>query len=500
MITRLADPKKVAASPRQFHELAEKISACITRLCRQPANGGNPFLFALAAPKPHELSDHIPTAATDGKKFYWNPEWLESMTPDQVSTIMLHESYHVLFSHCAPERAGGLNHKIWNLAVDYSVNSVILTDHTQSGRVAKIPRLFDGVLGTPIPLDHYLEWIAGKRDTLPSPGCMADETVYGRSPESMYDQIQKALLSSPRRCKEAAGGCGAMSFDPKTGESVHGPGPYPPENCQVCGEPQDGSGIGYGAGSLDDHMAPAQTKDETMADMMRASEQARAMSGNKDTHSGVPGAIEDLIRAMGRPELSARDIIRGICSAKKVDAGNTNDWKHIRRRPTWIYEKNAAGVYEPRHRHFIPKKTDYVPKWIALLDTSGSMSVEDQAAGMKELKILASDTEGWVVPGDVAVDWSRLKRVRSNADVESFDVKGGGGTEAINPFLAEYHKYVPNPDLIIILSDGYIENVPDNLRPTCDLVVILTDPQLDLKEYRRRMSFGRVCRLKRNDL
>jgi predicted metal-dependent peptidase len=487
-ITRLSDPKNVSASPRQFKDNAEKISSTITRLFRQPENGGNPFLFALAGPKPHELSDEIPTAATDGKKFYWNPGFLESMNPDQVATVMSHESYHVLFFHCSPERAAGLHGPTWNIAVDYVVNGVIEADHQKSGRVKKIPNLWGGVIGVPVTLDMYIEWIDGKRDDLPQPGCFMDLNQHGRSPESIYDQIRKAQFNSPRRCKEATGGCGAMSIDPKTGQSTLGPGPYKPECCQQCGaEPNQC----FGGGSLDSHMPSAQTKDETLGDMMRAADQVKALG-----RGTVPGDIEAALGRLQNPELSARDIIRLAIAQKVADKGNMNDWKRFRRRPSYIYSRNKdTGKMEPVNRLYTPKKYDFNPKISVMVDTSGSMSDDDIVCGVKELQSVCGIAEIRMTPNDTQPHWDKTIKVSQKSDFTNFRVAGRGGTD-FTQYLTELpqQSWYDGCDLVIIITDGDCGTYPKELIPrNADLLWIVTNKR-DFKPVGGRVAQLRPAR------
>ena len=490
-ISRLQDPDGTCKdNPRMLKECQDKISSTLTRLFRQPSNGGNPFLFALSGPKPHFLSrtlgggGKLDTAATDGKNYYWNPEFLSSLSADQAATVMSHESYHVLFFHCAPERAGGMSPSEWNIAVDYIVNGVIETDHDKSGRRAKQPVIWDGPLGQAIPLQHYLEWIDGIRADLPQPGCFADPTCHGRSPESIYDEIRKHQINSPRRCKEHQGGCGAMSLDPKTGLSTV-PLPWEPDACQKCGAKPN---QGFGPGSLDSHMPSGQTRDETLGDMMRAAEQTRAMGRGE-----VPGDIEEALGRLQKPELSARDIIRSAIAQKRLDAGNINDWKHIRRRPTFIHVKDPiTGKWVPKHRLYIPKKHDFKPKWVALMDTSGSMSDDDIANGVKELQIVASIAEGWIVPCDASPYWDSAVKVTSSTDLKRTKVVGRGGT-VFEEFFRDLpkHECGQEIDIVIIITDGDCGQIPIKLAPPgADVLWVITNK----REF--KPNFGRVCQLR----
>jgi hypothetical protein len=403
-VARLSDPAGLARDQRQLHELQEKISACMTKLFQKPGNGGNPFLFTLSGPKPHFLcrelgGKRLDTAATDGKAYYWNPEFLESLPNHQVATIMSHESNHVLFYHCTMERAFGKDPEDWNVAVDYIDNAILERTHEKANDEARgmgktLPALWGDKLGTPIPFKDLLAWIDGKLDKLappPPPGVeeephpYSDITLIDRSPESIYHEIQQHKANSPRKCKT----CGALTINPKTKKSVLGPPPYAPGCCPTCGAKPKHSNY---PGNLDQHQDPSMTKEEVMSDMMRAAEQVAAMGRGE-----VPAEIEAALAELRRPTLSPHDIIVNAMQRKALDVGANNDWTRFERRAQWIYEQDATtGEFVPKHKLYTPKKYDFSPKWVAGLDTSGSMSDEDIANGCKELQAVAAiqDSEG----------------------------------------------------------------------------------------------------------
>jgi len=245
---------------------------------RQPKNGGNPFLFSFTAPKAHELctnigSQEIKTAATDGRKYYWNPKFLQSLTNDEATVVMEHEAYHVIFYHS--DRMKGFNPDIRNIAMDYVVNAVIETDHEKNQCPAP---LWGGVLGEPILFNKFLGYIDGKNE-LPTKGVYADKTLINRSPESVYDEIMKHWAKSPRKCKT----CEALSLDPHTKQSII-PKPWEQPCCPDCGA--SGNEIPDG---MDSHVDTKVSKQEVQQDTARAAQQASTMRGS------VPGAVEDIL-------------------------------------------------------------------------------------------------------------------------------------------------------------------------------------------------------------
>lgn len=491
-LVRLQDPWKVASSPRQLHDLQKKVADVMTGLYRQPKNGGNPFLFALAGPKPHFLcrklgGSPLNTAATDGKRFFWNPEFLEKMDMFQAQTVMMHESYHVLFLHCDGKRGVGKEPGDFNIALDYVVNGVIDHDHVKSGRSAKY-KLWGGPLGAPVLFKEFIEYIEGKRELPDGMNIFADAAVHGRSPESIYTDIVEAKLRSPRRCKEDRGGCGALSLDPKTGKSVFEAqrpaagapapteGPWGPDSCPKCGAPPN-----HGPGSLDSHTPSGLTKDEVMGEMMRAAEQAEQMRGS------VPAEIEAALAELQRPTLRPRDIIRHCFQRKAQDVGSKNDYRRYRKRFIAMGSRVTPMGISPTL--YIPRKYDHTPKWICLLDTSGSMSDQDIANGLKEMQAVPSGAEGWIVPCDAATYWDAATKITSATDIKRTKIVGRGGT-VFDQFFEELPRRMGRDfDVVVIVTDGDCGQIDPKLHPGCDVLWVITNK----REF--KPNFGRVVQL-----
>ncbi len=64
-----------------------------------------------------------PTAAVDGYKIYYHPEFIANHSEDVVTGILAHEALHVAMLHHT--RMGGRIPKLWNYACDYAINPII---------------------------------------------------------------------------------------------------------------------------------------------------------------------------------------------------------------------------------------------------------------------------------------------------------------------------------------------------------------------------------------
>jgi predicted metal-dependent peptidase len=86
----------------------------------------SPFFATLAMFTEFKKSESIPTAATDGKCIWINPEFLLSLSSLQQDGLILHELLHAALLHSIRRRQR--EEKLWNIAADIVVNSIILKE------------------------------------------------------------------------------------------------------------------------------------------------------------------------------------------------------------------------------------------------------------------------------------------------------------------------------------------------------------------------------------
>ena len=98
-----------------FEEIIQK---CILQVRRECSFFGSLMLFAQI-----ETTKKLPTAATDGRKIFFNEEFLYSLSSKEQNALMLHEVLHIALLHVT--RRQNRDPHIWNIAADIVVNDLI---------------------------------------------------------------------------------------------------------------------------------------------------------------------------------------------------------------------------------------------------------------------------------------------------------------------------------------------------------------------------------------
>jgi predicted metal-dependent peptidase len=98
--------------------LANRLDLAFSKLGLREA-----FIAAVMTRVKREVSDKVPTAATNGTWVRFNPTWCDPLTDEELFGLVLHESCHVVLMHMW--RREGRDPKIWNVANDALINAYI---------------------------------------------------------------------------------------------------------------------------------------------------------------------------------------------------------------------------------------------------------------------------------------------------------------------------------------------------------------------------------------
>jgi predicted metal-dependent peptidase len=82
----------------------------------------------------------LATAATDGRRFYYNSEFVDMLTAKQTEFLFGHEVLHNVYDHMG--RRGTRDPRLWNIADDFCVNADLL-DQRIGDKITQVDILYD---------------------------------------------------------------------------------------------------------------------------------------------------------------------------------------------------------------------------------------------------------------------------------------------------------------------------------------------------------------------
>ena len=133
MATRLSD----TVDPKVDALVREKlVTARIGLLLKAPFFGNMATRLELT-----NADSWLPTAATDGRKFYYNTNFVNSLRPKEIEFLFGHEVLHNVYDHIG--RVGDhRDRKLFNVAADFCVNADLI-DQRVGEKITTVPCLFD---------------------------------------------------------------------------------------------------------------------------------------------------------------------------------------------------------------------------------------------------------------------------------------------------------------------------------------------------------------------
>jgi predicted metal-dependent peptidase len=200
-----------------------------------------------------DASEWCPTAATNGRNFYYNVDFVKKLSVKKLEFLFGHEICHCVFDHFG--RVGSRDRQLSNIAQDYAVNQ-ILVDERIGEKITEVKICYD-------PKYRGMAW----------------EEIY----DLLYEKAEK--ISMPDLLKQLGD-----LLDEHINEDGSGPG-------------KEGEGDKQGKGM------PSMTKEEAQQirdEIKEAMIQSAAAAGA----GKVPAGIQRMIKDMTEPKISWRDLVR----------------------------------------------------------------------------------------------------------------------------------------------------------------------------------------------
>lgn len=200
----------------------------------------------------------ISTAGTDGRRIYYNPEFVNELTLKQTIGLILHEVGHNMLAH--PARIGERDKQVANIAMDIALNELLNKYFDESG----VRQTLDA--------------------ELPPGGLFGDDPIYKKYAGWNWERIYHDLMD---QVQKNGGGKGKGSGLPKQFDEV------------MQGMNEDGT-------PMTPQEAEALAKEWAMA-----AQQAATMAKQRGT---LPGFMEELIADMTHPKVDWRAQVRDFFS------------------------------------------------------------------------------------------------------------------------------------------------------------------------------------------
>lgn len=202
--------------------------------------------------------DWCQTAATDGRNFYYNTEFVKKLSTKKLEFLFAHEIGHCVFDHFG--RAGSRNRQLCNISQDYAINQILADE--------KIGDVIDEV---PICLDSQYRGLAW---------------------EEIYDKLYEKADIQEITLDQLMEGLGETLDEHINGDGAQG------QKGQDKEQDSDTRG-----------KAPVLTKEEKQKikdEIKEAMIQSAAAAGAGKT----PGAIQRLIKDLTEAKMNWREILR----------------------------------------------------------------------------------------------------------------------------------------------------------------------------------------------
>jgi predicted metal-dependent peptidase len=332
------------------------------------------------------------TAATDGRKFYFNPAFIAQLDIKENVFLVAHELGHCIYEHFM--RRSDRQPKLWNIAGDYIINNTLDTDVVQKGDYARV-------------ITYVKPYLNHKYD--------------GWATEEIYDDLLEQQQNGGKPEED--------------GELID-------VHIDMAGSGGDQEG-GKGGGEAIDGLAgkPEPLTEEEQKQLQNEMTDAFIQAATSVGASNVPGNMQRMITNLLEPQMDWREIIRA-----QVESSLRSNYTFLRpNRKGWHLSAVLPGM----------DRDVQIDVSIAI-DTSGSISQTmltefvSEIAGIMEqydqysLKIWQFDT-GVYGYDEFTSDDGR--------DITEYEIKGGGGTDFMAnwKFMEENEN---EPDQFIVFTDG----------------------------------------------
>lgn len=372
-----------------------------------------PFLGALVLRLPLAAAGAwCATTASDARKLYYNPRWIQSLGSSQVQFVLAHEALHCALGHFA--RRGHRIKRRWDLACDLAVNPLLAAEGLTPPVEALVLDLYAGMAAEEI---------------YPCLDDLDDETL----DDHLWDGDEGGEGGGGSSDAQGQGGAAQQQRDDEAGGAT----PRAP-----------GTGMGEGGGESPPPPLSAREMEQLKEQWQRhlAAAAQRAREAGK-----LAGGLARLAEAALAAQVSWRALL-----AQHLAQTARDDY-------SWQRPGRRAGEMGGA---ILPSLRSRSGDLVVALDISGSIGAEELAGFLAEINALKATLPVRVTllacDAALAADgpwrfepWDELRLPRQFA--------GGGGTD-FRPVFEWVARQDRPPDALVYFTDaegGFPERAPD---------------------------------------
>lgn len=432
------------------NRVAEKITmARVSMLFNQPFFG---TIAMRMDPKPAD--QWLPTMAVDGKYMYYNHEFVDGLSQEELTFVVSHEVLHLVYDHLG--RNEFRDRQLYNIAADYVVNDELILANVGKFPTHKVQKK-----------DQY-----GSMRTIEEPIGLHDVKYRGWNSEKVYDDLlqqqQKQQGSGKGQNSGEGDGSGNMN-----GQSLDELLDKLLDEHISPGAGKDGK---EGDGKADGSDGPA-TFDDEERKQLKAELMDQIVNLAKTCNAGtLPAGVQRIIEQMTEPKMDWRALLQS-----NLDSILPIDYNYMKiSRKSWHLNAILPGMVN-----------DQLLNIAVAIDMSGSIGDKEAAEFLSEINGIMGQYQSYeilVFCFDTKCYNAKVYSSDNGEDIKTYEPKGGGGTDGACIF--EYLKDEGiGPMKLVVFTDGYVGNWGDEFY--CPTIWCI-------KGSKEVPPFGQVCYLDEN--
>jgi predicted metal-dependent peptidase len=408
------------------------------------------------------MSYQHPTMATDGRRHYYNPNFINTLSQDELLGVQCHESEHDARHHGT--RRNGRDKAEWNVACDYAINIDLIDQGFKLPEGVLIDEKYRGMSAEDIYRARELDKEKQREeqqkeeqqkesdDKESGDDDAGDQSDKGDTPDDKSDDKSDNDQSDNR---DGEGGTNSDGdSDPKedndkgTGDAK---GTDKEEGDSESSSSQSESSDEGSGGGASAESEPTNTDPGMCGEVLDSADDAseiadqdikwerltRQAASLAKAHGQLPGHVTREIERANNPPRDWRNELRDFCEQGSL---RIETWNRPNRRFA------HSGLVLPSTQR------DGINKMAVMIDTSGSVDEASLGCVRDEAQALLDDgivDQIVVVYGDTLV--TRVDTYETSDEI-IFDPRGGGGTD-MKPLFKYVADEVEDASCIICFTD-----------------------------------------------